>query len=289
MKVKKRYAKYKPTYELQKIIDSLSFPKIFLIWILITIIFGCAYFFLSGPSTYLQVTQTGVAVNSFPQSVYFSFITATTTGFGDITPLGFFRVISIIEVVLGLLMIAVVTSKLVSLKQNVIIDELYELTFSERINRIRSSLLYSRQNINTIMHKVEDGLIRRREIESLYLSFISFQETLEEITLVFQKRSVKEFIQDIDAVHAGILANSILHSLQRIQELITSLNNQYLSWQTKKNIEYVGKIISLVNEVFSEISKRKVIPIDIFNNLLDEKDILVQSIEQLEEKLKKEK
>lgn len=277
----------KATYELHRIIDSLSFPKIFFIWIIITILFGCVYLFFAGSVSYLQITQTGEAVNSFPQAIYFSFITATTTGFGDITPIGIFKVISIVEVILGLLMIAVVTSKLISIKQNVIIDELYELTFSERINRIRSSLLYSRQNLNALIHKIEDGIIKKREIKGLFHNFISFQETIEEIILVLQKRSGKgEFIKSIDDVHAGIIASSILYSLHRVEEAVIIMKLNYIEWQTDKNIHYLEKIILHVEEVFDEIEKIKVLPKDVFDNLSEEKKILIDKIKEEEPLIK---
>ena len=276
----------KATYELQKTIDKLSFPKIFILWILITILFGCIYFFLSGPVSYLQLTQSELAVRSLPQSIYFSFITATTTGFGDITPVGGFRIIATIEVILGLLMLAIVTSKLISIKQNVIIDELYELTFSERINRIRSSLLYSRQNLNALIHKIEDDIIKKREIKTIYLNFISFQETLEEIILLLQKRSSGDFIKNIDDVHAGIIANSILHSLHRVEEIVLSMNTNEIVWQTEKNIHYLEKIIILTEEVFFEVEKRKIIPVDVFENLDTEKKSLISRIKESEIKIK---
>ena len=274
------------TYEIHKLIDRLSFLNLLIIWISITILFGLIYFFLSGPTAYLETTSTNQPITTLFESVYFSFITSTTTGFGDIIPKGFFRLISILEVIFDLLMIAIVTSKLISMKQNVILEELYEITFSEKINRIRSSLLYSRQNLSVLIHKIEDGVIKKREIKNLYLNFISFQETLEEINVSLQKKKSNEFVKNIDDVNAGIIANSIIYSLHRIEEAITHLSLNNLSWQTDKNIHYLEKIILLIREFFEVLQKTKILPKDVYDNLNEEKKLIIKKIKDLESKIK---
>ncbi len=86
-------------------------------------------------------------INNLPDSIYFSFVTATTTGFGDFLPQGWFKLIVIAEVICGLLLLALVTSKLVSIKQDILLKEIYDMSFYERINRLRSGLLLFRQNL----------------------------------------------------------------------------------------------------------------------------------------------
>src|SRR3989344_3551522 len=94
--------------------DRLTFGHIFIIWACIITVFGILYHFFSGSASNLFYTRTGGPVSSMLDSIYFSFITATTTGFGDIIPHGFFKVIAIFEAISGLLLLAFVTSKLVS-------------------------------------------------------------------------------------------------------------------------------------------------------------------------------
>jgi len=270
------------TKKILQLIDRLSFLKLLVVWVFITVFFGFIYFFFSGNSSFLLNTQTGSHISSLSEGVYFSFITSTTTGFGDLTPVGFFRIIAIFEVILGLLMISIVTSKLISMKQNIIIEELYELTFSERINRIRSSLLYSRQNINALIHNIEDNNFKKREIKSLYLSFISLEETLEEIMFIFTKDSSNEFVKSIDDVHTGIIANSVLFSLHRIEEAVKIMKLRNITWQTDKNIHHLEKIILLIRDIFSEINKKKILSKDVFENLNNEKKNIISRIKELE-------
>jgi len=69
---------------------------------------------------------------------------------------GFFKLISIFEVVFGLLLLAFVTSKLVSIKQDVILNEIYDISFNERLSMVRSSLLLFRQSLSRMMEKIEE-------------------------------------------------------------------------------------------------------------------------------------
>ncbi len=283
--MKYHYKEENITKRLLHLIDKLSFLKLLFVWIIITVFFGLIYFFFANNAHYLLNTQTNSHITSLTEGIYFSFITSTTTGFGDLTPVGFFRIIAIFEVILGLLMISIVTSKLISMKQNIIIEELYELTFSERINRIRSSLLYSRQNINAFIHKIEDDNFRKREIKSLYLSFISLEETLEEIMFIFTKNTTDNFVKSIDDVHTGIIANSVLFSLHRIEEVVKIMKLKDVSWQTDRNIHHLEKIIILIEDIFSEIRKKKILSNDVFDNLKTEKRNIINHIKELEPKI----
>src|SRR3989338_5860868 len=106
-------------------LDKLTFPRIFLLWILIIVSFGLIYYFLQSSSSYLLSPSTESTVSEIKDTVYFSFITATSTGFENIIPFGKLKWVAIIEVITGLLLLAVVTSKLVSIKQDIILNELY--------------------------------------------------------------------------------------------------------------------------------------------------------------------
>src|SRR3989338_6930496 len=122
-------------------IDKLKFIHILILWVFIIMSFGMAYYFLANVNSFLYYNLDQSPITRVIDAVYFSFVAATTTGFGDIIPMGVFKIVSIIEVIFGLLLLALVTSKLVSIKQDMILDEIYESSLNEKINRLRSSLL----------------------------------------------------------------------------------------------------------------------------------------------------
>ena len=82
---------------LHKIIDRLSFPQIFIIYIIFIIIGGFAFYYNPFPGAALKAPAGNVDL-TIGDAVYFSFIAATSTGFGDIVPVGANRFIAIFEV-----------------------------------------------------------------------------------------------------------------------------------------------------------------------------------------------
>jgi hypothetical protein len=197
--INEMFTRIKKFSKLYSIFDRLTFFHILLIWSIIIILFGLAYFFLNGGTSFITYTQEPGKTVSLIDSIYFSFITATSTGFGDIVPKGIFKIVSIFEVVFGLLLLAFVTSKLISIKQDYILNEIYEISFNERISRLRSSLLLFRQNLNKIIDRVEAGKIRMREINDLYIHISGLENILTEVTNIFSTTS-RAFTKVIDNV-----------------------------------------------------------------------------------------
>jgi len=112
-------------------IDRLKFKHIFLIWVSAIFFFGLIYHFSINSEAFLLYSKEGTHVSGIKDAIYFSFVTATTTGFGDIIPVGYFKTVAVIEVIFGLLLLAVVTSKLISIKQDAILSELYEFSLND--------------------------------------------------------------------------------------------------------------------------------------------------------------
>lgn len=73
-------------------------------------------------------------------SIYFSFVTATSVGFGDVTPVGFLRLAAICEAALGLLLFGIVISRFVSRRQDQLMEELHKLAWEDRLGRVRANL-----------------------------------------------------------------------------------------------------------------------------------------------------
>jgi len=68
------------------------------------------------PGAFEAVVGAGVEASSWSTFVYFSFMTLTTVGYGDIVPVGdFARVLVILESVVGVLFVAVVVARVVGL------------------------------------------------------------------------------------------------------------------------------------------------------------------------------
>ena len=259
-------------------IDRLSFPRIFVLWMVIIIAFGLAYVFFSNGQSYLHYSQLSSNVNTFKDAIYFSFVTATTTGFGDIVPVGTFKMLAVVEVLFGLLLIALVTSKLVSIKQDVILTEIYEFSFEEKLNRLRSSLLYFRQNLNRIMAKVEENRFNKRAIHEINTNLSSFEHVLTETYAIVRRTKHTQFIKNLDPVNAGLILNSIITSFEKFHELIILLDQHKLQWRSDATINLIRKVILLTDELFSKINASHIMTKSISYDVNTRKDKIISQI-----------
>lgn len=225
--------------------------------------------------------------------IYFSFITATSTGYGDILPFGYFKIVTVFEVIFGLLLLAFVTSKLVSIKQDIILNEIYEISFNEKINRLRSSLLIFRQNLGRIIEKIEDNSIRKREINDIYIYASSLEDTLNEISALIGTSGKNYFKKVLDPLNTELLFNSIINSFEKLNELINTLNHSKLDWRREIALNLINKCISLNEVLFTRLSSSKNIADKSIADLNSQKNKVVEMIKnglttsELKEEVKK--
>ena len=108
----------------QKVILERSYGELILLFCFVIIIFGIAYAFL--PS------DDGIVPNSSKlfwskvfQGIYFSIVTITSLGYGDIYPTGISRILAGIEVILGLSLIGIIIAKFTSERVSHLVSSLY--------------------------------------------------------------------------------------------------------------------------------------------------------------------
>ncbi len=262
-------------------LERVDFYQILLTWFFLIFMLGVIYYLFSGVfGANLVSTITGEPITKITDTIYFSFITATSTGFGDIIPLGFFKIIAVLEVTLGLLLLAVVTSKLVSIKQDIILEELYEMSFTEKINRLRSSLLLFRQHASRIATHVDAGTVDKREIYDLYVYIHSLETVLEEMLPMVNPEEKHMFSKVIDPLDSELLINSILHSFERLSELVAALSKSSLQWKRPVTLATIKRCVSLNRQLFSKVivSQKKMPGI---NETIADNERMVKEIEKL--------
>ncbi len=244
---------------INSLLDRLNFLHIFIIWIGILLLFGLLYHLLSGESAYLVYNLTKQKVTSLFDSIYFSFITATSTGFGDVIPMGYFKLFAIIEVVFGLVLLAIVTSKLISIKQDVIMNEIYEISFHEKINRIRSSLLLFRQNLGRVIANIESNSIRRREISDLYNYFSSFEDSLKEISDLIGRVPSNNFTKVLDQMSTELILNSMNQSFEKLAELIVLMISNKIEWKREIAVKMIEECMMINSSIFDGLQRAGII------------------------------
>lgn len=120
-----------------------SFGTLLASWLYMVLGFGLVYWCVNWamPGTLLDRGEpVPASALGLLWSIYFSSVTATSIGFGDVVPAGPLRVLAITEGAAGLLLFGCVVSKLVSRRQEILIEQIHQTTFEDRIGRVRTNL-----------------------------------------------------------------------------------------------------------------------------------------------------
>ena len=165
-------------------ISRMSFASLLGLWFVLSVIFGFIFWLSSifGPTLNTATGTVQANLHGLTTSMYFSFITALTIGYGDIAPLGPMRILAIGEGAMGLLIFGIVISKLVSRRQDELLAEIHRIAFEDRLGRVRSNLHTVLAEMETIERLCnESGLPSNRLEARLRSSLTLFIGELEAI------------------------------------------------------------------------------------------------------------
>jgi len=196
-----------------------SYGRVFQCWLAIVVVSGFLYWApahfgrvaLEGPSGAI-----GADANGLLSSLYFSFVTATSVGYGDIRPVGLLRWLAVTEGALGLLVFGSVISKLVSHRQDLVIEELHRTSFEARLSRVRTNLHLVLTDLQTLGDLCADGNITEaRLLPRLESGAVVLTGELRAVhDLLFRPQELPE-----EAVFSSILSSlaAILRELQALR------------------------------------------------------------------------
>ncbi|MFC1697808.1 potassium channel family protein [Nanoarchaeota archaeon] len=252
--------------------DKVSFKKLFVIWIGVIFIFGIIFFaasyFLDQPITADEDSITDDTTGLY-NSMYFSFTTAATVGYGDITPVGYAKVIAVIEAIIGLLIYGMVISKLVSVKQEKLLLEIHTMSQREQKTRLRSAFFLYRSDVNKFLDKVHNKSITAREVKSIWTIFANLEAALMDAT-----RIIKKDPETFDGFDSELVVNTIELSLAKTDDFIKKLNRKKHNWKTRTAVDVIKSIITTSTELVGHYEK--------YPNLTANTDDIKELIKQIE-------
>ena len=230
-------------------IDRRSTSQVFLIWL--EIIAGYALFYWFAATIGLGgLHDRGISVDAgvrgIATAIYFSFVTATSVGYGDVVPSGFIRAAAITEAVSGLLLFGAVIAKFVSHRQDELVREIHRVTFEERLDRVQTNLhlvLSEIQKIYAICESGADALPRAAvRLESASLVFAGELRAIHEL-LYQPERAIDEPI-------LGAILASLAASLRALSDLLSCLPKELERSPTLT--ETTGIISALARDICAE-------------------------------------
>ncbi|KYK26623.1 hypothetical protein AYK26_07300 [Euryarchaeota archaeon SM23-78] len=271
-------------YNIFRVLDKVTFFHVFSFWIIIILFFGLIFFFLSyAPNHSLKYGGELIIPDAegFINSLYFSFITATSLGYGDVIPIGISKFLSGLEVIFGLIIYGVLISKLVGVKQEVLLEEVYDISYEDVIDRLRSGLYLFRADVNRILEKIETGTIQEREINDLWILFSTLDTTLINIErLVKPGMSEKYYHKTLDVFRLELFLNSIQLSMNKVIELVRTLKVHKIKWKNDLLLTSIEDDVRVVREVIEYQTKKSS-----EKKVIDKLDELEKTLNEIEREI----
>ena len=203
-------------------LDSLSYGSILTLWLLNVLVFALIYLLLStvpghGPIASGDQHQ----IRSFWDSLYFSIITATSTGYGDIVPIGLSRAFASIESFSGILLFAFFVSKLLSRRQDVALTEVHELAFQTAFHNMREDLYTARKDLD---HGIAASSTKRSlsqsEWDQISIAFQQIGHLLHEVPSFYEHENE---LYTIDARRERLLIEAVERTLLRVVQFLQAV------------------------------------------------------------------
>ena len=227
------------------LIHRRSALQLFFIWIAMILLSGAGYWLVAMVTTHGLVEAghpVGTDLEGFGTALYFSFVTATSIGYGDILPVGIARVVAVTEAISALLIFGAVVAKFVSHRQDELVSEIHRITFEERLDRVQTNIHMVISDMLAITAMCEAQKPPNRIATRLESAVRIFNGEIRAIhDLLYQRQLVVE-----ERVLAAILANlySALNVLSELLQLLpaTFVRSQLLTIVLDEITRLAGEI-----------------------------------------------
>ena len=237
---------------IEYIIKKFNLSKILIGYLIIIIVFGTSFFLLSlteNDGIYTEGQKVSNDVNGYLDSLYFSFVTSTSLGYGDIRPKGISRGLSIIEVCVSLVILGVLVSKLIYKEQDEILKELYDVSFQERYNRIIVGLYNFSAEIDRIITKIV--ILKESEKEEVLQSIESNLHLLSSYLADSEKilPEAQKNVRGVSDMKADIILDNLHSSIAKLEELASSLKKKGIEWKRKSTANSMSIILNSTEKI----------------------------------------
>lgn len=174
-------------------------------------------------------------------SLYFSFVTALSIGYGDVVPSGWARAFAIAEGAGGLLTFGLVISKLVSKRQEEVIDETHRITFEDRLGRVRTNLHLVLSDLQMIAASCSGANERPDRVAFRLESAVAiFDGELRAVHDLLYRPQVPPEEEILESILANLAAN-----MQELSDLLLCLPvEHHLSHNLRRNLRSVHRLAS---------------------------------------------
>lgn len=237
-----------------------SYEKILLLWLGITLMFGILYFLLlifspqNGPRS---ISPDQPLFIKLLDSIYYSIITATSTGYGDIVPQGFSKFLASIQSFTALAIFAIFVTKLVSYKQELALREVHQLIFEDVFHNVREGLYIVRKDCDRfIRHAKENRSMTEEDWEDLTVMYRHIRSLFHKIPQFYGTTDFQTGYYIIDADRESLLHEAVYRTFTRIFEMNNILHQSKINFEKHEDsLIQLKKVIRLIDKITPEWKK----------------------------------
>jgi hypothetical protein len=220
--------------------------------------FAVAYFILSfgGNGGHAPSGLTAMPMlHRLGNSIYFSIITATTVGYGDIIPQGFSKILAAIEGVFGFLLFGIFIAKLVSRREEIALRQIHKLSFDEFFRSTREGLYIIRKDFEHLMKQAhEQHLLEPHHWDNLTIAYREGHSILEEIPNFYDS---EHDLYVIDHKRESFLLEAVQRTLHRLNQMLDDFSAHNIDWLSHRlSLQELKELIHTVRTITPLWKKR---------------------------------
>lgn len=231
-------------------LSGLRYSTLLMIWIFMVFVFGFVYFSLSAhyPTHGVSPFDGATSLEHLYNTFYFSLVTATTVGYGDIHPLGLSRLLAGTESVLAFFIFAVFVSKLITHRQEIALHQIHKLTFEGVFANTREGFFIIRKDFDRILAEVqEQKKLSEHSWENLTTAYQEGQSLLEQIPDFYDH---EHDLYTIDARREQLLKEAVHRTLQRMNQLLDVLSTHHIDWKAhEQSLKELQELVRIVEHI----------------------------------------
>lgn len=239
-------------------IVTLPYTALFTLWFVLAALFAAAYALLAifAPAHAPQGLLNMEPLRLIGNSLYFSVITSTTTGYGDIVPMGLSKTLACIQSVVGFFLLAVFVTKLVSQQQELAVRQMHKLTYEDVFHNTREGLFIIRKDFDRLIAMVERReTLTEEDWADLATTCKQGQSLLLEIPEFYSPEEIG--LYTIDEGREQLLQEAVHRTLHRLNQLIDDCALANIDWMSQEKVaKELTELLHVVEKVTALWRKR---------------------------------
>lgn len=239
-------------------VTTVSYNKLLWLWCFIVVSSAFVYLLLGRyvPEHGIKLIEGGTLFENIMTSLYFSVVTATTIGYGDIIPQGFSRLIVMAESIVSLFLWAVFIAKLVTHKQEIALYQVHKMSFESMFIKTRENLFIMRKDFEEIIASVKKAKkMTTRSRQNMITACKHGQTIMEEIVKFYGDET---HIYTIDYKREELLLEAVRRTLDRLMTLIRTLKQYNIDCiedaEVAHELKVLIEIVAVTLPLWKEIS-----------------------------------